>query len=310
MSVVAIPKMDLRIDVSEMTLPVISADLIIEGLRAAVLEAGQQIKQAWTMRALELDIRQSGAYIAGIRDNGQVNVVRETSHSGAQGEIVGWEMTIEVVNVAEHASIIEEGHAAFRLPEKIDWTNASGKIKRTEDGKPYLSIPFRHSAYASPAQQQRQGLTRATVKAMMPRHIYEAAKSLDRSVRLNAGRQFRMSVAQRALSARKPDGTVMEGWIKPGEKYVQHQQMDRYRWGGRLEGPKYESTRYHGMVKMGPPGHTEYMTFRTLTPDSPGWNIPAQPGLHVARHVAEHTAPMIGESLRSAFAAAVLRQPA
>lgn len=39
-------------------------------------------------------------------------------------------------------------------------------------------------------------------------------------------------------------------------------------------------------MKSGPKGHSSFITIRTITPNSPGWNIPAQTGHGVARQVA------------------------
>lgn len=56
--------------------------------------------------------------------------------------------------------------------------------------------------------------------------------------------------------------------------------------GGPLSNPAWQTSKFEGLFKSGPKGHTSYMTIRTITPHSLGWNIPAQAGRHVARRVA------------------------
>jgi len=128
-----------------------------------------------------------------------------------------------------------------------------------------------------------------------------------------------------------------------GQQYQQHLAMDRYRWGGRLRrpgsspvfimggpgvsaggpgepgytehrsaravggglvNPAWGSSKFEGLFKAGPKGHTQYMTIRTITPDSRGWNIPAQAGHGVARQVASHLGGPMAPRLTKLFEAA------
>jgi hypothetical protein len=50
--------------------------------------------------------------------------------------------------------------------------------------------------------------------------------------------------------------------------------------------PAWKTSKFQGLFKTGAKGHASYMTIRTITPTSAGWNIPAQAGKHIARRVA------------------------
>lgn len=280
---------------------------ILVALRRGALAGAEWIRGTWVEVAERMNIRSSGDYIAGIRAHGQIKVVQESLTEAGDVDVASWDITIDITNTAPHASIVEDGHAAFHLPDKINWGAMGGRIKRTDEGVAYLHIPFRHSAYASPSARADQGLTGATLRRMMPHKIYEQAKQLTHTRPLNEGNQYR-SVSL--------DGT----------KHQQYMARDRYHWGDRLnragtrpmfifgppgkeagheehrgsrlvgrdaEGnplinPAWGNSKFHGMFRSGTPGHSQYMTIRTLTENSPGWNIPAQAGLGIARRVASH----------------------
>lgn len=268
-------------------------DVIHQALRRGALMGGQFVQGLWVSVAQRLDIRQTGAYIRGIESEGRVEVVGESMTGGGD-----WEIVIEVTNTAAHASIVEDGHPAFSMVAAIDWSNTSGSIKRGPNG-PYLHIPFRHRAYAGPARAARQGLTRATRRAMMPREIYQEAKQLQYRVPQRMGRQTTSSgqfVAadrykwehdgkNRRLSRKNASPVFHMGkggnWTEMrSERFVGRSR------GKALTNPAWQSSKYDGLIRSGGRGHTRYITVRTITPNSKGWNIPAQPGHGVARKLA------------------------
>lgn len=65
-------------------------------------------------------------------------------------------------------------------------------------------------------------------------------------------------------------------------------------WGGRLTAHRLRAAgvdeatvrRYAGMVKIGRPRHSGYLTFRIMAEGQSGWVIPAKPGLNLAQKVA------------------------
>jgi hypothetical protein len=175
-----------------------------------------------------------------------------------------------VTNIAAHARIIEEGAPAFSLPQAIRWA-ASPAAKINARGRRYISIPFRHAV-----PRTGGGITGNVQRQMMPQHVYTVAKRLLPGQRLTAGPSKGKAVHVRDLIPYVP----------------------RYAANVR---PGYEHASVHeGLRKQGAKGHTAYMTWRTITEDSEGWNIPAKTGTHIAAIVAEDVTPAIVERVAAA----------
>ena len=149
------------------------------------------------------------------------------------------------------------------------------------------------------------GTTMATRKAMMPRHIYNEAKKLDATRRMGAGAQRtpggqfvaadkykwggRLQRGKQAGIAMGGPGAsaATKGWVESRQAHT---------IAGRIKGksvtnPAWKGSKYQGLFrteqKKAGGGHdSTYMTIRTLTPDSIGWNIPALVGKRVAFKVA------------------------
>ena len=95
-----------------------------------------------------------------------------------------------------------------------------------------------------------------------------------------------------------------------------------YSWGGRVQqadldalgigtafnGKTYRTHPMAGMVQMRKPGgergdkQTQYLTFRTMSEGSPGWQAPAIEGRWPARTVASLIQPVAERALRAAVA--------
>lgn len=266
----------------------------LAGLRPALRRvsflAAQWLQQLWIEVAQRRLPHGSGAYIRGItsESSGGTGVIRLIEEKGttidSTGEI---SVTLEIVNTAPHASIVEDGHPGFHLPSRINWAKTGGGVHIGKNG-PYLRIPFRHSAYATPQERINNGATMATIKAMMPKHIYEEASKLRRSLRGGAGSPSRpggrldRSGVTPAIHLPGPGGGSAEGYEERRSARVVGHNADR----SPIINPAWGSSKWHGLFKTGAPGHSQYMTVRTITPTSPGWNIPAQVGYGIARQVA------------------------
>ncbi len=296
---------------------------VLRALNAGALFAGQWVQGTWVRVAQGLDVRGSGAYIRGIQDEGRVEVVsenhiRHTPYDG--GADVGpdvIEVIVAVTNTAPHASLVEEGHSAYHLPDKINWGRMNGRIKRTKDGRPYLHIPFRHGAYADEGKRESQGLTTATIKAMMPNEVYQKAKRLTFTQRLGVG-PVRTPTGQWVAADRYKWGTrldrsgtrpvfIMGGGEAAHEEHRGARQVGRDGNGAPMVNPEWGSSKFHGMFKTGSKGHAQYMTIRTITPNSPGWNIPARQGLYIAARVGRMAAasPQLRELVQEAMMSAL-----
>jgi len=298
----------------------LSEGALMGALRGAVVESGTAVQGAWIKLAQIRNVRNSGAYIAGLQSKGSVRMVQAPELR--DGIITA---QINVIATAPHSSIIEDGHSAYSLPDKINWNKTTGSIKRTKDGVAYLHIPFKHAAYAGAAVREAGGYTAATVKAMLPRDIHAQAKGLARTLRLVQGRQYDSS-GQFTAADRYIRGTVHKGQFTPaapGTKtrlvgmhdagfvssahgISEHRRGARFvgRTGPRgrqkLENPAWQTSKFEGLFKAGAPAHSKYMTIRTITKESAGWNIPAKAGLGIARQVAMVAPTFIEPIIRAA----------
>lgn len=243
-------------------LPNPPAGAVERAFRSATMDVARFAQGLWIRRAQTLDVRATGDYIRGI----QQGEVRETA---ATGSGAGLAAEVEVVNRSEHASFVEDGHSAFSLPKAIDWNGP--KVRRSVNG-PYLRIPFRHSPYQTPGQRKRSGTTRATLARMLPPALTRQARALGPGQRL-----------ERHTSPHIALGRTRESSF---EEHRSARFAGRDRQGNALINPAWKSSKVHGLFKTGAKGHHRYMTIRTITPRSLGWNIPAMHGKGVARQVA------------------------
>jgi hypothetical protein len=231
------------------------------GVKAATRTAALFAQALWRQRAQDLGVRRTGAYLAGIQ-NAAIDTTHE--HDSATATSIGF----EIVNLAPHAGIIENGHPAFSLAQAIHWDGP--KVKRGKKG-PYLMIAFRHNAYQAPEQLDRSGATYGTRRAMLPSDIYDRAKALGPKQRLHH---------EMAGPAVLGGPEAIDAWR--GARAVQ----GRTKQGNKLSNPAWKGSKYHGLMRKCAKGHSQYLTIRVITPQSAGWNIPARMGLHIARQVA------------------------
>jgi hypothetical protein len=187
-------------------------------------------------------------------------------------------LTTLVVNVAPHARVVEDGHAGYHLPSVINWATARG-AKQNKKGRWYMSIPFRHRAPAG----RGSGATAASQQAMMPQQVYDRAKRLRPGERLTAG-------PTRGRARQAPGLTPYQPRYAPNVR------------------PGYtHASIYEGMQKRGAKGHTQYMSFRTMTENSPGWNVPPRPGTHLSQVVVQRILNPITQLIQEAAARDVQR---
>lgn len=274
---------------------------------------GTLIQQTWVAVAQRRQVSRTGAYIAAITRDGSITI----SMMGDEHRLTG---EVTVTNDAPHARIVEEGHGAFHLPDRINWAGA--KVKTSQSGRRYMHIPFRHFAYASPAKAADDGLSNHTIRQMMPPSVYNRAKRLKVSTPLLQGPQFdaqgRYRAADRYQWGRRlgvSSGGTMRQDPSTGQFY-EHQRGEktipnvRMRSGERdaRTNPAWASPKHEGMFRTPRRSGTgsRYFTIRTITEDSPGWNIPALAGKHIAADVATVLRTPQGiEALRRRMIAAV-----
>jgi hypothetical protein len=153
-------------------------------------------------------------------------------------------------NPVPHAESLEKG---VQQRDMKDCLPTAKKARRAKDGSLYLIIPFRHGAPGSVGM------------APMPARIHAMAQALSRS-KVTGHRQ-------------ETSGTGFDVT------------RNTYKWGGKITtsqiqdaGGTFKSqNRFSGMYKFGNARHTSYVTFRVMSSKSPGWIIPARPGIWAAR---------------------------
>lgn len=221
-------------------------------------------------------------------------------------ESIQWEMTGDfsalVFTEYKHAAEIETGRPARDLKKMLD---ASLKVRRTDGGKRFLVIPLRHNTPGHGAH----------AKAMSPA-VYDLAKAMKPSRVVATGErpsgQVTVLSPKTGMHASPKQSPFLSN---PKTQQASMVASRKYSWGGRLSGAALkaagvdpaEAKRYKGMVKMqtttpGGKKSSAYMTFRIMMDSQTGkWIIPAQPGMYLARDVAQAMQP----KAEQAFAAAV-----
>lgn len=229
------------------------------------------IKAQWIM--LAQPHQATGNYIHMIQDAGAAEYPYNGDHLAAS-----------VVNRAPYANIIEEGHQGFHLPSNIrNWTH------RNKRGVGYIVIPFRHF---TPATRTSSG---RAMRNAMPQEIYERARRLGNERLRGLGDLYKQSKSYAYMTGANAalGRPVSAGLQRAHALAMQHEGHPGYTW----RASKYEGLQRTLQVTSSGPGGTReygvYTTFRTLSEDSAGWYIPAQPGLHLAAQTAERIGPLI-----------------
>lgn len=210
-------------------------------------------------------------------------------------ESIRWEFTgdfsAEIRSDYKLAADIETGRPERDLKKMLD---TSMKVRRTEDGRRFLIIPFRHN---TPGNDATAG--------DMPFGVYQRAREMAKS-----------SITREGM---RPSGEVMAMHPRHGMRRSakqtpfasdphtrKHYQVAsrEYQWGDRLQG-KDIPKRYKGMYRFeassGQESRSKYMTFRTMMEGSKGWVVPAKPGLYLARDVADRLRPVAEELFSQAI---------
>lgn len=289
--------------------------------RAAVERAGEVVRQEWVRLAGAAVGRASGDYVAALARDQATTYPYD-----------GDDLAVAIINDAPHAGIIEWGFEAFNLASKIRWgqTKASKKNKK---GGWYINIPFRHYTPG--------GKTPASRKAGMSGALYQVAKRLQPgqrltsdAARITAGKHQEVHTDAGKLIAVQSVKQQEVRWQalgmtstidRPGSRLAPTSAKTRaamnasrpktaasliggleiaQKSGGNLPDPHRKSGIQEGMFKAGAPGHTQYMTIRTITPQS-SWVIPSRPGAHLAEQAARATDLPVRMMLEEAFRADV-----
>lgn len=217
-------------------------------------------------------------------------------------ESIRWQYTgdfsAEVISDYKHAAAIEEGRPPRDLKKMLD---TSPKVRRTQDGRRFLVIPFRHNVPGSSA-----------LAASMPAAVYQASRLLEASRIVGQGQ--RPSGEVTVLSPRggmRPAAQQTPYLSNPSTRSDYQVARNEYQWGGRLRTKgmsglsREQQRRYEGMYRfdVSTPGakRSVYLTFRTMMEGSSGWVVPAKPGLQLARKVVDAIQPKAEEAFSEAL---------
>lgn len=210
--------------------------------------------------------------------NGQVIGTRSgTYHRSIQIEQVD-EFAWRIYTNLAYADAIERGMPARDLKKMLD---SSLKVRRSKDGKRYLIVPFR---WGTPGTV---GFGR-NVMSEAAHKFFQGQKS-----------SRVISIGSRISGTGASDIKTRSPLLVP---------QARYEWGARLTAKHLGSAnkRMAGMVNMRNPGgkggaaHSQYLTFRVMSEDSPGWKAPAVPGKYPAKTVAEQFRPIAEKAFEEA----------
>jgi hypothetical protein len=244
----------------------------------AVRAAAELVQWAWVQLAESSALTRSdrATYVAGL-----------TSAQSLVHPLGGDPLKATVINTAEDAPRIEHGFAAYHLPSRIDW-GAARSARLSRAGRYYMAIPFRHAA--TRYGRQRGELRPAMRRQMLTERVYRLAQHLRPEQHLTAGRARGRGVHAPGLTPYRP---AFARNVRPGYAHAAREE--------RLVRRPGRSAR-----------QSQYLTFRTMTADSPGWWIPGKPGVELARQAQRDTAPavraMIEAGVRADIVAALRPQ--
>lgn len=201
----------------------------------------------------------------------------------------------------KHAEEIETGRPARDLKKML---NTSLKVRRTESGKRFLVIPFRHNVPGNNAHAKA-----------MPANVHAIASQMTKSSVTGTGQRPVGEVTRMSPKIGMQASPNQSPYLS-SPKTKQHAMTARmsYAWGDRLSkaalqqagASKAEARRYAGMVRMdtSTPGGAKssaFLSFRIMMENSSGWIVPPQPGQFLAKKVVEDMKP----KAEMAFAEAV-----
>ncbi len=206
---------------------------------------------------------------------------------------ITWKMTGDFTAVVEAsyggAVGIENGRPGRDLKKML---NTSDKVRRTEKGKRFLIIPFRHQTPGNNAHAPA-----------MPESVYAMAKALNASRVTGQGQRPSGQMVhlnpKSGMSASALHSPFLSDAKTKGHAMVNQNQ---YQWGGRLktkgmEGLTPQQRRnLNGMVRFdtgtAQTPHSTYLTFRVMIEGSKGWVTKPEPGRFIAKGVTDKMQPL------------------
>lgn len=217
---------------------------------------------------------------------------------------IRWEMKGDLSAVVfsdyKYVEDIETGRPQRDLKQMLD---TSLKVRRTQGGKRFLVIPFRHNTGAS-----------AHAPAM-PAGVYAMAKAMAPSMVVATGARPSGEVTHLSPKSGMHAAATQTPYLSnPKTRQAATVAARKYAWGGRLTAGALkqagmsasERKLYSGMVRFdtSTPGGSKsssFMTFRVMMEGSKGWVVPAKPGLYLAKETRDTMQPKAQEAMKLAI---------
>lgn len=247
--------------------------------KEAVKTATEYVQQEWIRSVSGVQVQYSGGVF-------RVKVVTgeyiRSIQEGLRYPAMGDAFTGEVATTSPHGRIVEEGIRPFDIKRGL-LTSSKAKISADGKGK-YITVAFRHNTPGNDS-----------VAEAMPQHIYSEAKQLMYSRKNGILRKWwtGQQYSWGGNIGNKPEGMQSKLTNQGGNGYRGGKQ-DQYTW---------QTGKYSGMVKMGKPKNTSYMTFRRISTNSDpkAWLHPGVPPRPVRAAVIENTKNQVIDLIRSGF---------
>lgn len=238
------------------------ADTRFPHLYMAMQQAALLVQQRWQETAEQMLTTpgERESYSAGLT-TGPVVETGESLHT-------------TVSNTAPQARRIEEGWAAYHLPDRINWGEVGTRSEKT--GRYYLIVPFRH--YSAQRASRLAQASPAARRNMLTRAVYTIARQLQPGQYITAGPTAGRAVHAPGLRAYVP---AFPPNIRPGYTHAALQERLRRVPGARK-------------------GASQYVTFRTMTEQSAGWWIPGKAGRSIAATTVRQVTPEVVRLLTDA----------
>lgn len=195
----------------------------------------------------------------------------------------------------QYADEIDNGRPAKDLKKMLD---TSSKVRRTKDGRRFLVIPMRQNTPGNDA-----------LAPSMPPEIGKLALNLSASNVTGSGTRPAGEITIISRKSGMQASTHQTPYLSDRKTGKTHMVANNsYAWGQRmtpamLHGQsKSDQRKYAGMVRMKEAsGGSTYLTFRVMMEGSPGWIVPAKPGLHLVKKVVDELQPLADAALTEAF---------
>ena len=261
-------------------------DLNIQ-IKFAMAEALAETARAAQANWIEEIYRQTGMYQP-YKDRYMLSVMCDVDKTN---------LTARIYSEDPMATPFETGEAARDMKRMLD-TSLKTRVAKggKHPGQRYLIIPFRHNTPGNTAHAQA-----------MPSLVYAQAMQMAKS-KVTGQVSMRSGLNASNIRTKGPLMTMRSS----------------YNWGGRLATggivKSFNSTfggaagkiqsnafrNYEGMVRMetssGKQGRSDYLTFRVMTENSPGWIVPAKPGRFIVKGVAGRAQEMLTFNVQNAIA--------